>query len=185
MLQFKRRNVKLYNYNEKVDTGVSFVIYYILALFVIALDQITKILVVKNMEIGESINIIEDVFSITSHRNRGAAWGILEGQMWLFYLITIIVVGGIIYYLYKYAKGKPLLGISLAFMLGGAIGNFIDRLIRQEVVDFLYARIIDFPIFNIADASLTIGVILLLIQMLIDERKSKEKTYGKNGTHHS
>lgn len=75
MLQFKRRNVKLYNYNEKVDTGVSFVIYYILALFVIALDQITKMLVVKNMEIGESINIIEDVFSITSHRNRGAAWG--------------------------------------------------------------------------------------------------------------
>ena len=63
---------------------------------------------------------------------------------WLFYLITIIVVGGIIYYLYKYAKGKPLLGISLAFMLGGAIGNFIDRLIRQEVVDFLYARIMIF-----------------------------------------
>ncbi|MGE8204155.1 signal peptidase II [Heyndrickxia sp. NPDC080065] len=160
-------------------------IYYILALFVMALDQLTKILVDKNMEIGESIPIIKNVFSITSHRNQGAAWGILQGQMWLFYLITLIVVGGIIYYIQKHAKGKPLLGISLAFMLGGAIGNFIDRLVRKEVVDFLYAEIINFPIFNIADASLTIGVILLLIQMLREERKLKEKTYGNNGTHHS
>ncbi|KYD08171.1 Lipoprotein signal peptidase [Heyndrickxia sporothermodurans] len=171
-------------FNEK-DTGVSFVIYYIISLFVIALDQLTKILVEKNMEIGERIPVIENVFSITSHRNQGAAWGILQGQMWLFYLITIIVVGGIIYYIQKHAKGKPLLGISLAFMLGGAIGNFIDRLFRKEVIDFLYAEIIDFPIFNIADAALTIGVVLLLIQMLREERQSKEKTYGKNGTHHS
>lgn len=170
---------------KKLNTGVSFVIYYIVALFVIALDQITKFLVVKNMELGERIPIIENIFSITSHRNQGAAWGILQGQMWLFYLITLIVVCGIIYYIQKHAKGKLLLGISLAFMLGGAIGNFIDRLFRKEVVDFLYAEIINFPIFNIADASLTIGVILLFISMLMEERKSKEKSYGNNGTSHS
>ena len=105
--------------------------YYLIAIFVILLDQITKWLIVNNMELGESIPIIDNVLYITSHRNRGAAWGILQGQMWLFYVITVIVIVAIIYYLYKAAKGKWLLGLSLALMLGGAIGNFIDRVLRQ------------------------------------------------------
>ena len=61
----------------------------------------------------------------------------LEGQMWLFYIVTVIVVAGIIYYFHKEAKGHTLFGISLMFLLGGAIGNFIDRLWRKEVVDFV------------------------------------------------
>jgi signal peptidase II len=139
------------------------------------------------MLLGESIPIINNVLYITSHRNRGAAWGILQGQMWLFYVITIVVIVGIIFYLQKAARGKMLLGVSLALMLGGAIGNFIDRVMRKEVVDFIHAYIFNynFPVFNIADSSLVIGVILLMIQMLLDERGSKEKSYGENGTHHS
>lgn len=139
------------------------------------------------MFLGESITIIDRVLYITSHRNRGAAWGILQGQMWLFYVITIVVIVGIIFYLHKAARGKMLLGVSLALMLGGAIGNFIDRVLRKEVVDFIHTYIFsyNFPVFNIADSSLVIGVILLMIQMLLDERKSKEKSYGENGTHHS
>jgi signal peptidase II len=72
-------------------------------------------------------------------------------------------------------------------MLGGAIGNFIDRVLRKEVVDFIHTYIFsyNFPVFNIADSALVIGVILLMIQMLLDERRSKEKSYGENGTHHS
>ncbi len=161
--------------------------YYLIALFVILLDQLTKWLIAHNMYLGESIPIIDNVLYITSHRNRGAAWGILEGQMWLFYLITVIVIVGIMYYLHKAAKGKRLLGISLALMLGGAIGNFIDRVVRKEVVDFIHTYIFgyNFPVFNIADSALVIGVGLLMIQMLLDERDSKEKTYGKNGTHRS
>ncbi len=171
-----------------MDSGVVLsVIFYIIALFIIALDQFTKWLVVKNMEFGESIPIIKNLFYITSHRNQGAAWGILQGQMWLFYLITVVVVIGIVYYIQKYAKGKVLLGVSLGFMLGGAIGNFIDRIFRKQVVDFIHTYIFgyDFPIFNIADSALTIGVILLIIYMLLEEFRSKEKTYGNNGTHHS
>ncbi|PLS06482.1 signal peptidase II [Neobacillus cucumis] len=161
--------------------------YYLIAIFVILLDQFTKWLIVKNMFLGESITIIDNVLYITSHRNRGAAWGILQGQMWLFYVITIVVIVAIIYYLYKAARGKMLLGVSLALMLGGAIGNFIDRVLRKEVVDFIHTYIFsyNFPVFNIADSSLVIGVILLMIQMLLDERGSKEKSYGENGTHHS
>ncbi|MED3563122.1 signal peptidase II [Bacillus sp. MUM 116] len=161
--------------------------YYLIAIFVIVLDQITKWLIVSKMQFGESITIIENFLYITSHRNRGAAWGILQGQMWLFYVITLVVIFALIYYLQKAAKGKWLLGISLSFMLGGAIGNFIDRVIRKEVVDFIHTFIFgyNFPVFNIADSALVIGVILLMISMLRDERESKEKSYGENGTHHS
>ncbi|MDR4946312.1 signal peptidase II [Neobacillus cucumis] len=161
--------------------------YYLIAIFVILLDQFTKWLIVSKMYFGESITIIENVLYITSHRNRGAAWGILQGQMWLFYVITIVVIVAIMYYLHKAARGKMLLGVSLALMLGGAIGNFIDRVFRKEVVDFIHTYIFNynFPVFNIADSSLVIGVILLMIQMLLEERGSKEKSYGENGTHHS
>ena len=161
--------------------------YYIIALFVIALDQWTKWLIVKNMDLGESITIIENFLYITSHRNRGAAWGILEGQMWFFYVITVIVIIAIIYYMKKAAKEGIFFRISLALMLGGAIGNFIDRIFRQEVVDFIhtYPFGYNFPIFNIADSSLVIGVALLMIYMLLEERKAKEKANAESGTHRS
>lgn len=150
--------------------------YYIIAFFVILLDQFTKWLIVKNLELGESITIIDQFLYITSHRNRGAAWGILQGQMWFFYIITVIVIIGIIFYIQKVIKNKNrLTGISLALMLGGAIGNFIDRVARKEVVDFINTYIFgyDFPVFNIADSALVIGVILLMIQMLLEERQMK------------
>lgn len=162
--------------------------YYLIALVVVALDQLTKWLVVRNMTEGQSITVIEDLFYITSHRNQGAAWGILQGQMWFFYIITIGVIIGIVYYLEKQAKGNKLFSLSLALLLGGAIGNFIDRLFRKEVVDFLNTYIFqyDFPIFNIADAALTIGVGMMIITMLLDERREKkEKLYGNSGTYRS
>ncbi|MBM7647201.1 signal peptidase II [Bacillus ectoiniformans] len=161
--------------------------YYVLALFVILLDQWTKWLIVKSMEIGDSVEVIKDFLYISSHRNRGAAWGMLEGQFWLFYLITVAVVIGIVYYMQTQAKHNPLMQSALALLLGGAIGNFIDRLFRKEVVDFINTYIFsyDFPIFNIADAALTIGVVLLMIAMFIEERKEKEKLNGKNGAQHT
>ena len=150
--------------------------YYILAIIVILVDQWTKWIVDKKMEVYESIPIIENFFYLTSHRNKGAAWGILQGHMTFFYIITVVVIVGIIYYMQKHAKDNRLLAISLSLLLGGAIGNFIDRLVRKEVVDFLDFIIInyDFPIFNVADSALTIGVILILIVTFLDERKAKK-----------
>lgn len=154
-------------------------IYYTIAIVVILLDQVTKWFVVKNMQLGEEIIIIEPYLSFLSHRNRGAAWGMLEGQMWLFYIVTVVVAAGIIYYFHKEAQGHRLFGISLMLLLGGAIGNFIDRLVSGEVVDFISVLIpvinYDFPIFNIADAALSIGVVTLIIHMIMDEKKNKEK----------
>jgi|SRR5690625_458804 len=147
--------------------------YYLIALVIIGMDQLTKWIIVRTMELGERIPIIENFFYITSHRNSGAAWGILQGQMTFFYIVTAIVVIGIIFYMQKYAKESKLLAVSLSLILGGAIGNFIDRLLHQEVVDFLDFHIFgyNFPIFNVADSALTIGVILVIIATILDERK--------------
>lgn len=149
--------------------------YYLIALVVIAIDQFTKWLVVTNMKVGESITIIPNVLYITSHRNRGAAWGILQGQFWLFYLITIIVVIGLVIYIQRLPREERSFGIALGFMLGGAIGNFIDRLVRKEVVDFIHTYIFtyDFPIFNIADSALSIGVALVFLHTFVTGAKEK------------
>lgn len=151
--------------------------YYIIAAVIILIDQVTKWLIVRNMKIGENITVIENFFYITSHRNRGAAWGILEGQMWFFYIITAVVIVGLIYYIQKHTKENKVMGVALGFMLGGAIGNFIDRLFRKEVVDFINTYIFsyDFPIFNIADSALCIGVALLFIHMLFFEGKQEKE----------
>jgi signal peptidase II len=153
------------------------VYYYIIAALILLIDQVTKWLIVRNMQIGENITVIENFFYITSHRNRGAAWGILEGQMWFFYIITAVVIVGLIYYIQKHTKNNKVMGIALGFMLGGAIGNFIDRLFRKEVVDFINTYIFsyDFPIFNIADSALCIGVVLLFIHMLFFEGKQEKE----------
>lgn len=151
-------------------------LYYILALIVILLDQFTKWTIVINMQLSESIKIIENFLYITSHRNKGAAWGILQGQMWFFYIVTVIVLIGIVYYIQKHVQHRILMGIALGLMLGGAVGNFIDRLFRKEVVDFIDTYIFgyDFPIFNVADASLCIGVGLFFVHMLIETRKERK-----------
>ncbi len=136
-------------------------------------------MVVRNMELGERIAIWDPWFGLLSHRNRGAAWGMLEGQMWLFTIVTIGVIIAIIYFYHTEAKGKSFFQVSLMLLLGGAIGNFIDRLFLGEVVDFVdvFIPVIDyhFPIFNIADAALTIAVVMLLIAMLLDDRAEKKK----------
>ncbi|KHF28580.1 Lipoprotein signal peptidase [Anoxybacillus sp. BCO1] len=151
-------------------------LYYLLAFVVIVIDQWTKWLVVRYMELGESIPVIENVLYMTSHRNRGAAWGMLQGQFWLFYLITIVVVIGIIVYIQRLKPTERLFGVALGLMLGGAIGNFIDRVFRKEVVDFVHTYIFDysFPIFNVADAALTVGVALLFIQTWMEEKNERE-----------
>ncbi|QAS51078.1 signal peptidase II [Halobacillus litoralis] len=150
-------------------------VYYIIAILLIFIDQWTKWLVVTKMDIGQSIQIIENFFYLTSHRNQGAAWGILQGQMWFFYIITVVVIGFVIYYLHQYGKESRFIGIALSLILAGAIGNFIDRVVRKEVVDFAntYFFSYNFPIFNVADSALVIGVIFVMIATFIDERKKK------------
>lgn len=150
--------------------------YYLIAIIVIIIDQFTKYLVVQNMTLGESIPLIDGLLYFTSHRNEGAAFGILQGQMGLFYVATIIVIAIIVYFIHKEVKGNRFLGITLGIILGGAIGNFIDRVLLGHVVDFIdvYIFTYNFPIFNIADSALVIGVILLIIYVFLEEKKQRK-----------
>ncbi|OJF94051.1 signal peptidase II [Alkalibacterium sp. 20] len=156
-------------------------LYYIIALIIIGIDQLTKYLTVANIPLYETLEVIPSILSFTYHQNTGAAWSILEGQMIFFYIVTLIVVGVIIYYLHSYGKNDKLFAFSLSLILGGAIGNFIDRLIHQFVVDMVRLEFIDFPIFNVADMALTVGVGLMIFYLILDEWKEyKQKKVGTN-----
>lgn len=146
-------------------------IYYLIAVVIVALDQWTKYLVVKNMELTESIPLIPGVFHLTSHRNMGAAFGILQNQRWLFIVITIAVVIGIVIAMKRIGRTQPRVSLALSLVLGGAVGNFIDRLLTGKVVDFLDFTLINFPIFNVADAAISVGVILLLLDVALDGKR--------------
>ena len=143
----------------------------------IIVDQLTKFLVVKYMTLGQSISVIDNFLYITSHRNEGAAWGILQGKMIFFYVVTLVVIGLVILWIRKLdIKKEKLLVIALSLILGGALGNFIDRVMYQHVVDFINTYIVgyDFPIFNIADSALCIGVFLMAVDAILDIKRHSQ-----------
>lgn len=150
-------------------------IYYLLAAVILILDQISKFVVSNTMQVNQSIPIIPHALYITSLRNTGAAWSILEGKMLFFYIITLVVLVIVIYYMQKIGRFRPLLGTSLGLIIGGTLGNFVDRLIHGQVVDFIHVFLgsYSYPIFNLADSALCIGAILLLIYSLREGKKEK------------
>ncbi|GGA21012.1 signal peptidase II [Paenibacillus physcomitrellae] len=153
-------------------------VYYLIALIAFLVDQGTKYLIAKQLQIGEEIPIIGHFFVITSSRNQGAAFGILQGKRWFFIVITIAVVIGIVWYMERVKKnGQKLLPVALSLILGGAIGNFLDRSVSAEVVDFLqftFGSYI-FPIFNFADSCIVVGVALIILDTLLENRRDKTK----------
>lgn len=153
-------------------------IYYVIALIVFLVDQGSKWLVKTNMDLGQQISVIGDFFYITSHRNRGAAFGILQDQRWFFIVVTIIVVVALVWYIQK-IKSQPdkLLPLALSLVLAGAIGNFLDRLLMGEVVDFFKFNFgsYTFPIFNVADSAIVVGVALIILDTLLESRREKRR----------
>ena len=152
--------------------------YLVVSVILIVIDQLTKYFTVQNIDLYEVVELIPNVVSLTHIRNTGAAFSILEGQMWFFYIVTVVVAAGLIYYMYTEARENKILGFLLSLILAGAIGNFIDRLFLQYVVDMIKLEFIDFAIFNVADSYLTVGGILLLIYTFYDERKTLKENNG-------
>jgi signal peptidase II len=140
---------------------------------VLILDQITKTLVHNLMPLYHSIEIVPNFVHLTYIRNTGAAFGFLAGsrstlRMAFFLLVSIVAIACVIYLLKNLRPGRNTLTFSLSLILGGAIGNLIDRLRMGEVIDFidLHWHRLHWPAFNIADSAISIGVILLFIQMI-------------------
>lgn len=152
----------------KVKHGILFVV-------LLLIDQISKYLVDMNMKLQESITVIPGFFRVTYLHNTGAAWSMLEGKMIFFYLITAIALAAMIYFYIKSKNSEVLFKTGIVCMAAGTLGNFIDRLVFQHVRDFLDFIILgyDFPVFNIADMALCIGVFLIIVDILLEERGVK------------
>ena len=132
------------------------------ALAVAFLDQLTKLLIRKNFELGESLPIINRVFHLTYVTNTGSAFGLFKNLSWFFTLFGAIVIMVIFYYLRTKIKEEDrFLQLAVGLLLGGTLGNLIDRIVHGAVIDFLDFRI--WPVFNVADSSVSVSVILLII----------------------
>ncbi|MDB7101437.1 MULTISPECIES: signal peptidase II [Enterococcus] len=151
-------------------------IYWIISALIIGLDQWVKWLIVDNFALGETKSVIPGILSLNHIRNFGAAWSLLEGKMWFFTVVTIIAVVVILTLMIKNrSNGNRWFMIGLTLILAGAIGNFIDRVRLGYVVDMFQTDFMNFPIFNVADISLVIGVICVLVYIILDEKEQRKK----------
>jgi len=140
-------------------------------LFVILLlgiDQLTKYLAVVRLQpIGEFV-LIDGVFSLLYHENAGMAFGLFQGGRWFFVVLTVISMGFFLYFYTSLPKTRyhDTMRFFLLMLIGGALGNFVDRLIQGYVVDFFFFSLINFPIFNVADIFLVVSVFALAVMIL-------------------
>ena len=143
----------------------------LIVMVLLALDQLTKFLISNNLQLYQEIPIINNFFSLFYIRNTGAAFSILEGRLWLLYLASFVGLV-IVFYLFKTSK-KRLVDVAASFLLAGILGNLIDRILHQYVIDFLSFTFFgkSFAIFNLADTFITIAVVLYIIEIFFEKRE--------------
>lgn len=143
----------------------------------IALDQLTKILVLNLMELGQSIKLIPNVLNITYIQNRGAAFGMLSEHRWVFMVISTVAIIGIGVYLFGFCKERMMIKVGLATIISGGIGNMIDRTAYGFVVDMIDFCLFDFWvwIFNVADACVCVGAGIVILGIILDIVKEANK----------
>ena len=139
----------------------------------LGVDQWTKFWVVEHMELGQSITLLPGIVGLTYLQNRGAAFSILQNQQTFFAILTLIVIFVALYYLLAYLTKSWWYCLSLALIISGGLGNFIDRLRQGYVVDMIEPQFIQFAVFNIADTCLSVGVVLLFLNLWREESGSK------------
>lgn len=149
----------------------------------LVLDQIAKQVIRMTMYVGQSINVVGDFARLTYVENRGMAFGIQIGNGTLFTVLSIIASIGIGIYLYFQRNEDKGITISLSLILGGAIGNLIDRILFGRVVDFMDIGISNtrWPVFNVADSAVVIGMFILIITTYLSERSSSKKVLTESG----
>ncbi len=152
-------------------------IYGLIFIVFLAIDQFTKYLAFTFLQGNASVHLIGDFLRFTYHTNKGAAFGILQGQRLFFIISTVVLVAFLIYMIVFNKKVTTATKLTLSLILSGAIGNFIDRFRLGYVVDFVDVRFGDFynfPVFNIADSCLVVGVIILVILILFNKFEKSE-----------
>jgi len=157
-------------------------LYAILAVLLVVIDQLTKYLVRANISLGENITFIPGILDLTYIQNTGAAFSILEKHTWLLTLFSAIIVL-VIAFMVTRGFFKGWVGLTAAtLIMSGGVGNLIDRVAFKFVTDMLETTFMDFPVFNVADCCITVGVVLLFIYTLFIWDDGKKKGDAKDGT---
>ncbi|WP_026841628.1 signal peptidase II [Citrifermentans bremense] len=160
-----------------------YIILLAVSVLVLVLDQVTKVYIDKTMRLHDSITVIEGFFNITYLRNKGAAFGILANSSWrlpFFLLVSAVAVVVILVVVSRLRDDQKVSALSLSLIFSGALGNLIDRVRLGEVIDFLYVHWYEhyWPAFNVADSAICVGVFLLAIEMVLEERREKAQKNG-------
>ncbi|NYS32340.1 signal peptidase II [Streptococcus danieliae] len=144
-------------------------ILLVLGLALILGDQLLKSWVVDHIALGEQLTFWPGIMDLTYLQNRGAAFSILQGQVWFFFLTTFLAMVVAAYYFIKAKSSQWERQVGLALIMAGGIGNFIDRASQGFVVDMFQLTFIDFAVFNLADSYLTVGVVILILDLLRED----------------
>ena len=156
----------------------------IAVVILILLDQGTKFWALASLKPIHNMTLVEGFMDLTFVENRGVAFGMFSGQRWFILLLTVIIAAGLIWFYKAMPKKKEYfpLRVSLVMVLSGAIGNIIDRLFRGYVVDFFEFTFFEWPVFNVADIYVVVGVTLLALMILfvvkdedLDFKKKKDE----------
>lgn len=154
------------------------IFYLVLAAFaaaIVALDQWTKWLVRRDLPLYASKDSILGIFHITHVENTGGAWSMFSGQLWLFIGVMALFVALIVVLIWKQWLKKPFEWWCLAAILGGGIGNLIDRLANGRVTDMICLDFVNFPVFNVADCFITVGCFALIVYVIFLDRTEDKK----------
>ena len=146
-------------------------LYLITLIVLIGGDQFTKHLISSSMQLGQSQAVIDNLFYFTYAHNTGVAWGMLAGHLWLFIIVALVSAVLMIVFFKRTHKEEVLTRFGLVLTFAGMIGNLIDRMVLGYVRDFIDVMIFNynFPIFNIADMAVVIGVALIIIEIIFEE----------------
>ena len=145
--------------------------FYFIAIIWLVLDQASKYYVMNHFALGESLPVIQNLFHLTYIINRGAAFGMLTNQRWFFLAVAFVLIIVYGFYRKRVNNGPFSLRVGTALLIAGAIGNGIDRYVLHGVVDFFDFRI--WPIFNIADIGICVGVVCVIYYLLTSEHEEK------------
>lgn len=140
----------------------------ILSVGLIIVDQIVKHWVTSNIPLNGSRTFIPGLLDLDNLHNTGAAWSMLEGRQWFFAVVTVTAIIVVAYLMWKNRRSAWIM-TGLSLIMAGAVGNFIDRLSQRYVVDMFALKNVNFPVFNVADACLTVGVFIMLIVVLKED----------------
>jgi signal peptidase II len=147
-------------------SGLRPVYFYVIVLLVFVTDQASKAMMQRTMTFGEYRQIFGPSFMLTLTKNPGGAWGLLPTGNIIFVVFAAVAIVALLYAYHRIARGDLLVGSAFALALGGAIGNLADRLRYGYVVDFFDVRVIRWPIFNVADSAISLGIVLLLLHYI-------------------